>query len=342
MMSTPSRIRVAFACVALACVTASGAVHAARSKAVPDPVTLASEDAFWRGDYPALEQQYAAFKKPGSFARDGRLELQLFRRGLERVYANSADNIEAYLKNVDQLTLEWATAHPDAPLAHIMHARALMQHGWSYRGGQYADKVPEQAMRDFVAYEKRAVAYLGQHADVAFRDSYAHVTLIEIGRAIGFDDKQMAAIAREGLARNPEDTDIHYAMVSSLLPKWGGDKRALDKYIVQATEQTRTLFGTGMYALLYSAAADAQYEHALFQDSNANWDKVKQGYEDLLARYPSSNGKRNRYAWMACMAKDRPTLMRLLGELGTQIDLDAWGENPERGLEACRRWATQL
>lgn len=45
---------------------------------------------------------------------------------------------------------------------------------------------------------------------------------------------------------------------------------------------------------------------------------------------------------MACMARDRPALMRLLGELGTQIDLEEWGENPERGLEACRRWATQL
>jgi hypothetical protein len=131
-------------------------------------------------------------------------------------------------------------------------------------------------------------------------------------------------------------------MATSLFPKWGGDARALDNYIVQATAQTRTLFGTGMYALLYSAAANGQYEHALFQDSFANWDKVKQGYEDLLARYPASNAKRNRYAWMACMARDRPTLMRLLGELGTQIDLEEWGENPERGLEACQRWATQL
>jgi hypothetical protein len=335
-------IRGALACAALACMTASSAVHAATTKPAPDPITEASEEAFWSGDFPVLEQQNARLRKPGSFTPDGRLELRAFRRGLDRVYNNSADNIEAYLSNVDQLTLEWATAHPDAPLAHIMHARALMRHGWSYRGGQYAHKVPEQAMRDFVAYEKRAVAYLGQHADVAFRDSYAHVTLLDIGKAIGFEDKQMAAIAREGLARNPEDTDIHYAMALSLLPKWGGDKRALDTYIVQATEQTRTLFGTGMYALLYSAAADEQYEHALFQDSHADWGKVKQGYEDLLVRYPSSNGKRNRYAWMACMAKDRPTLMRLLGEIGTQIDLEAWGENPERGLEACRRWATQL
>lgn len=291
-----TRIRAALACAVLACITASGAVHAAKAKPPQDPITEASEEAFWWGDFAALEKQYASFVKPGSFDQNGSSQLWLFGDGLKNVYDNRADNIEAYLTNIDRLTLEWATAHPDVPLAHVLHARALMHHGWSYRGGQYVHLVPEDALRQFVAYHKRAIAYLGAHADVAFRDSYAHMSLLEIGKDLGFDDKQMTAIAREGLARNPEDVAIYYAMATSLFPKWGGDARALDNYIVQATAQTGTLFGTGMYALLYSAAANGQYEHALFQDSFANWDKFRQAYEDLLARYPASNAKRNRYA----------------------------------------------
>jgi hypothetical protein len=35
-------------------------------------------------------------------------------------------------------------------------------------------------------------------------------------------------------------------------------------------------------------------------------------------------------------------LLKLLKRLGTQIEAKQWGPNPERSLESCRRWATQL
>jgi hypothetical protein len=69
---------------------------------------------------------------------------------------------------------------------------------------------------------------------------------------------------------------------------------------------------------------------------------MKQGYEDMFARYPNSPFHLNRYAYMACLAKDRDTLLKLLKQLGDQIDAKDWGPNPERSLESCRRWATEL
>jgi hypothetical protein len=44
---------------------------------------------------------------------------------------------------------------------------------------------------------------------------------------------------------------------------------------------------------------------------------------------------------MACLAKDKPTLRALLGELGPRLDAARWGPNPERSLEGCLRWARQ-
>lgn len=96
----------------------------------------------------------------------------------------------------------------------------------------------------------------------------------------------MAAIAADGLKRNREDISIHSAMVESLLPKWGGNAQALDRYIKQATEQMRPVYGSGMHARLYSNAESGHYGSALFEDSHADWDKMKQGYEDMLARFP--------------------------------------------------------
>jgi len=314
-------------------------VHAAEQPMAP--VSEAAMDAFWRGDFAALERQYALYGQPGRVDREGGSELELFRIGLARVFRNPVDNVEPYLQEVDRLTLAWATDHPQSALAHAMHAKALLEHGWSYRGGGYAREVPPQAWQAFQAYLQRAANYLKQHADVALADSYGHVVLVQIGMGLGWDRAQLIAIADEGLKRNPEDVDLYFTTLDTLLPKWGGNARALDSYINHATQQTRTRFGAGMYARMYSTAAERQYGHALFEDSLADWPRMKRGFEDMLARFPDSPHGRNRYAYMACLAKDEATLAALLAKIGDAADTAAWGENPERSLEGCRRLAKE-
>jgi hypothetical protein len=306
------------------------------------PITVAAEEAFWWGDFATIEQQNTDFRQAASrFGPDGRSRLDLFREGLYSVFYNEVENTEAYLKNMDALTLEWATEHPDSPLAHILHAKALVVHGWSYRGGGYVKDVPPEAWKEFHAYLKRAADHLKDHADVALKDSYAHLVLLEIGRGLGWSNEQMVAIADDGLKLDPEDLDLYFKVMESMLPKWGGNARVVDTYIKYATEKTRAKHGMELYARLYSAAADYEYRNTLFENSLADWSKIKQGYEDILARHPDSTIRRNRYAYLACVAKDRDTLLKVLAQLGTKIDISQWGSNPERSLEGCRRRAAE-
>jgi hypothetical protein len=303
---------------------------------------VASEQALWTGDFAELEKQNAYYSQPNRFEPDGRSQLDLFHEGLASVLKNSEENAEPYLKEMDILTLQWATENPKSALAHVLHAQALVEHGWSYRGGGYVKDVPPEAWKDYRAYLRRAVDYLNAHSDVALTDTYAHLVLLQIGRGLNFSNEQMIAIANDGLKRNPDNIELYFDTSGSLLPKWGGDARVLDNYIKYATEQTRAKYGLGMYARLYSAAAEDQFGHALFETSFADWDKMKQGFEDMLARYPNSPLRRNRYAYIACIAKDKDTLLKLLNELGTSFEAKEWGPNPERSLESCRRWATEL
>lgn len=305
------------------------------------PITVASEEAFWWGDFPAIERQNALYRQPNRFDPDGAAQLDRFRDDLGNVFGANIKNAEAYHAELDRLTLQWANEHPKSALAHALHARALVAHGWSYRGGGYIREVTPEALEQFHAYLMRAVKYLDTHAEVALTDSYTHQVLLKIGTALSWEDKQMSAILEDGLKRNPDDISLYFEAVESLLPKWGGDASAIDKFIRRATEQTRHRFGSGMYARLYSYVAASQYRHALFEDSHADWTRMKQGYEDMFARFPDSPARLNRYAYMACLAKDKPVLLTLLGKLGTKIDTSEWGTNPERNLEACRRWASQ-
>lgn len=303
------------------------------------PITTAGWEATWWGDFGTLERLNAEYHKSGRFNPDGESQLDLFRRGVAQVFNRKIKDNERFLKEVDMLTLQWARKHPRSGLAHALHARALVAHGQSYRGTSFANEVPPEAWEFYHGYLRQAATYLREHADVALTDSYAHFVLIQVGKGLSWDKAQLMAIAEDGLKRNPEDIVLHQAMVESLLPKWGGNAKLLDTYIGKATAQTHALYGSGMYAMLYSEAAAAQYGSALFEDSHADWDKMKQAYEDILAKFPASARQRNRYAYMACVAKDKATLQRLLGEIGDGVRLDAWGNNADRSIETCRRMA---
>jgi hypothetical protein len=333
------RLPFILAAAALSLLALAGAAHAAEPES---PVVLAAQNAMWWGDFAEVERQNTVFRQPNPFAPDGQSRLDQFRDGLNNVFQNNVENVDSYLTEIDRLTLEWATAHPKSALAHILHAKALVEHGWSYRGQGYARDVPPEAWKDFGEYLRRAADYFRSHADVALTDSYAHLVLLQIGRGLGWAPEQMAAIADDGAKRNPDDLDLYFQTMGTMTPKWGGNAKLLDNYIKQVTEQTRKKYGWGMYARLYWSATDSDYGHRLFEESFADWGNIKQGWEDLLARYPDSPRFLNRYAYMACIAKDGDTFRKLLARLDQRIDSAQWGPNPERSVEGCRRWASEL
>lgn len=317
------------------CAAMFGTAHAAETPTIAD----AAETAFWWGNFDALEEQNARFRQPGAYNADGQSQLSLFRKGVSRIFSNQVQHTEDYLQEVDRLTLEWATTHPASALAHSLHAQALSQHGWSYRGNAVSSQVTPDGWKQFQAYQQRAVNYLQAHAGVAFTDSYAHLELLQIGRALQLNGTLLDTVLEQGLARNPDDIDLYVQRMITLLPKWGGTAKDLDNYIKQSAGHARAPFGAGLYTQLYSAAAEEQFGHALFTESNANWDTMKVGFDDLLARSPGKAWWRNRYAYVACLAKDKTVLRTQLADLGSAVNVDEWGYNGQRTVEGCKRLA---
>jgi len=216
----------------------------------------------------------------------------------------------------------------------------LLEHGWSYRGGGYNKQVPPQAWADFDKYVRLAAEYLAAHSDVAFADSRAHQTLINIGRAAGWDRDKLWSLAQAGIKKDPENDGLYLAVLTSLLPKWNGSPAQVDRFIAQVVERTRKERGMELYARLYSAAAAQEFEHRLLSDSGAEWPKMMAGFRDLQARYPSA-WNLNRFAYFACLAQDKPTTLDLLEQIGPKPQLNRWGTNASRTYETCKRWASQ-
>jgi hypothetical protein len=297
-------------------------------------------NALWWGDFDELERQHTLYQQPGQRTASGRSKLVLFRDGLDRVFDGPKRASDTFFVQMEALTLQWAQAHPASPLAHVLHAAALSQHGWSYRGNGLSNTVTPDARREFDRYIAKAIDYLKANQVVAMQSSSGHLQLLNLGRAAGWQTVAMWPVAQAGMALNADDESLYKSMLTSVLPKWGGGVLQVDRVIGDIAKATAAMHGDIFYSRMYAWAADEQFAHKLFIDSAASWPRMKAGYQQLVDRHPAAVNF-NTFARFACLARDKPTLLDLLERAGPKPVLGAWGSNASRTYETCKRWASE-
>lgn len=328
-----ARAWLAFALVGVA---AAHAQNTDAQKSFKDQV----QSLVWWGDLEALQRLNQDLHQHDRRDPDGSSRLIAYRVAVSDTFAGRKDVPDAYFVAQDTYSLALAQQFPQSPLVHVLHAQSLLSHAWSYRGTGLAHTVPPAAWADFERLVQRSAQYLARHAEVAFRTSDAHAVMIAIGRASGWPPDRLWALAQEGLKLNPQDDDLYFRVLTSLLPKWGGSAQGVDRFINEVVERTRATRGEEMYARLYAWAAQQQFQHGVFKDSGVQWARMKTGFDHWVSRYPDV-GVRNRYAYFACMAQDKAAMLDQMEHIGSGVDLAAWAPNANRTLETCRRWAAQ-
>ncbi len=327
------------ACVAsLLALSASSpvGVHAANSFRT-EPFIEQVAGAAWWGDDDELQRLYDLARHSKERSADGERQLETFRRGYARIFDGDKNN-DAYYTQLDALTGQWAAAHPQSSMAHDLHARALYAHAWFFRGGGYANQVTPQGWAEFKRYLTLAEDYLAAHSSVAMADSTTHLYLVMIERAAGRSFDAQWAIAQDSLRVDPDDEAIFAEMVTATLPKWGGNADQLERLARDALTRTQAKQGFEMYTRIYATAA-YEYRAALFKDTRADWPTMRQGFRDMLSRYPDASNL-NRFAFVSCLAQDKATTAELLDRIADKPIIYPWGGGDgTRTYESCKRWA---
>lgn len=293
---------------------------------------------FWWGDFAGLERLHERWRRSPERSATGAPQIQLFRRGLGQVFDRPDGDGEAYHRQLVALTQRWTQEHPQSSLAHAMHIWAWVELAWWYRGDGYANTVPEQAMAEFRRTLQRAAEHLQRHGERVLADTTGVVWFIGLARALGWDDRRVWSIARQGLQLNPADDGIYAEMLVGLLPKWGGSAAGVDRFIREAVQATQAERGEELYARLYSQAAAEQFAAELFTDSHVDWPRLQRGFRDWVARWPDKSVAINRFAYMACLAKDRTVWAEWLPQIGDKPVFDQWGSRGRQNFATCKRW----
>ncbi|MFC5570888.1 hypothetical protein ACFPN1_12535 [Lysobacter yangpyeongensis] len=296
----------------------------------------AAED-FRSGRMAEIDARMAQLVRDSTRTSSGLWVSGLYYGGLRSAVITDTPQTDEMLGVLEQRTLEWTRQRPHSAVARVLHAQVIVRRAWRIRGGGYAYTVPDDAWAPFHAGLRRAEAYLEQEKAVAAAVPDYYLALAEIAKALGKPRRDIDALLAECDRRYPGYYPLYFEILNYLLPKWHGDAAEIERFARDAVRRTQAFEGDSMYARIYWFAAQGDFRNDLFWSTNARWDLMKRGFEDVVARYPDQWNYQN-YAHFACEADDTRTLTTLMSRFVKPPMLAAaWSGGI--GLAECERRA---
>jgi hypothetical protein len=324
----------AVAALAIWCVVARGDELAERAL-----VTRAVHEAWSERAWGRLDDMSRSFAN-GATTGSGLPKIVLFEGALSEEFDKAAQlGGEPALTSLEEQTLLWEQQHRASAFGVLLHAEALSTHAFFFRGDGWASTVPPEAWAPFKRYEAAAASFLLEHKKAGAHDAGWYAAVIEAAKCLDWDRGRVFSIAAEGAKRYRGDQRIHRAVIDYLSPKWHGDAAQLDDYINRVSNEQGGEPGLELYARLYINVATAYYEENLFEESQVDWPRMRDGLAQIVKEYPTPFN-RNMFAHYACAAKDKRTLQALLRAIGDEVVVSRWGRGGMRSFLACKNWST--
>jgi hypothetical protein len=326
----------------LALLLVSGLLSVRASCAVPEieeraAISASTRQAFVRESFSELNEVSRRYRMEKSRTSSGLWQLTSFYAAIaaEIGKQSKAQEREAAFRKLEDKTRRWALKYPDSPAAHIIHSMVLIDHAWAYRGDGYSSTVEPQSWAPFRRYIAKARVNLETHKDVAAVDPRWYETMLTIARAESWDRSQFDRLLAEALDREPLFYQTYFMALEYLLPKWHGGTLEIEAFAQDAANRTSQWDGRGLYARVYWFASQTQFQHELFSDSFVDWSRMKEGFDDVVAKYPDA-WNLNNYAKFACLAKDKAKTRELLDRIESDVVPEAW--DPPSLRTWCARW----
>lgn len=282
-------------------------------------------DLVTKADFDTLEQLADNMRRKRLRFTDGGLQLSAF-------YSQSRKKTDEEWLQVIASLEAWNRRYPMSITARTALAWGWYEYAWFARGGGYANSVKEESWKlfgDRLARAYQLAMEPGDPDDCPAR----HELLLKLARCLGADDQTYDRIFQQAVTFDPTYDNYYFEKAENLLPRWGGEPGAWQRFAVDAMKAAPTGRGKIMYARIVSSIQQ-QIRFKNFKDTGISWPTLREGYQDIMRAYPGSRYNANRFAMFACMAKDYDTVRSLIGE-DFRYEFRAWSEWSNTDIDAC-------
>jgi hypothetical protein len=336
-----SRLIVSWAALSIVFGLAPPALHADEA-AVRAALKSEAAGLLEQGDIAAYDRRAGDLRRSRERTPAGIWKSSLFYKGPDNWPAPRAD--APIWTRIEAATEAYLHEHPDSAAGVVAHARMLVSHAWTWRGGGWGRDLTDSQRRGFATYLERARAVLDQYREVGSGDPEWYALRIQVMNGQNSDKTAILALAREALDHEPTYQPIDYAAANSLLPKWGGSVDLLRQFVTLAVAKSSASEGTQAYGriMFNIARADSDPMQALMQ-VGAQWPVLKVSLREISAAYPDP-WNLNAERAMACLMGSAADYDEALARASTSLHSVAWFDSLSPWPECQRRQerATQL
>ncbi len=252
------------------------------------PALIPQRDAMrlaWRsGDFEAYQRAFEAARASGVIAENGMPLYSLVKDWFHESFLALPEDEDSAPVEGDELApfREYFYRSPSAFSA-ATYADVLRQMAFVRRGSAWGRETPADRWESYQTLLREADDVLDSHPDpddFTWRMSDYRRSANE-----GNFEKFKARFERVWLM-DRYNIDLCRSHARMIMPRWlGRDEQDLEDFALRAAELTKDRFGLGFYALIQQANTEVG-SHEL-GDTLCDPDLVKQGFEDLLARFPA-------------------------------------------------------
>jgi len=213
---------------------------------------------------------------------------------------------------------EWRIAEPTNADAALIEATYWVTYAWFARGGEFASNVPARAWEIAGDRMAKARAVLEECKSYASDNPVWYSQMLSVALFQSWPRSAQMALFNEAVKAEPYYYATYFIIATSLLPRWGGSLADYHQFVKAAVNKTKPIDCETMYARLYWALSQGEWDKDPFKDLRIPWKSMKAGFDDLMKRYPDSQWNLHHYAFFACRANDGKTFNKLQPNLDVQ------------------------
>jgi hypothetical protein len=287
---------------------------------------------FKKNDWGSIEKQAHELRETKARFLDGEWKLPSFYSGMAPAYwARNEHDWQATFTKLQA----WRTAFPQSITQRLAHAHALTDIAWQARGSGFANTVSKEAFELFAARLAEARKILEQAEALPERCPEWSSAMLIVARGEGWERKEYDRIYKQAVETEPTYYSYYIEKFTYLLPRWAGKPGEWQRFAEQAAREDDPAEGLTVLARIYLAASN--YGELTFRAGQPDWQKVSQGFLDILEHYPQSTWNQRNFIRLCQKAGDREAAKQILAKLGDDPDLSVWGTRGQ--FETARLWA---
>jgi Domain of unknown function (DUF4034) len=258
------------------------------------------EEAFDVKSFADLDRLYDTWCTGAERFPDGRWKLFTYPEALDARFSG----LNSWKKHLDDI-MSWQKLRPSSEAAVFAEAIYWNAYAWNGRGGGYARSVSKEAWELFRERLHKARAALERPTLRESACPAPHALMISVLTGAGASEAELRAVFSATVSRTPQYHQSYFAMARHYEPKWGGSAQQYERFALEAAQLTKSFEGKGMYARMYwivDQSDDMPFDRNSGQPPA--WKDLREGYEDLMKRYPSSIQNLGKYLSVACRSSD--------------------------------------